>query len=103
MFSGYANGIYFIKLKKKEDSSLMNKKSKKLPKSIIRLNKKTKIDNLSIKYGEFSGFYKIPLNTTEYIVGNAIVFFMPLVMFSKTQNNTEYIIKMIDIVQEKSF
>ena len=102
MFSGFANGVYFIKLKN-EDSSLLNKKSKKLPQFFIRLNKKTKRDNLSIKYGEFSGFFKIPINNTEYIVGNAIVFFMPLVMFSKTQNNTDYIIKMIDIVQEKSF
>ena len=61
------------------------------------------MDNLSIKYGEFSGFFKIPINNTEHIVGNPLVSFMPLVMFSKTQNNTDYIIKMIEIVQEKSF
>ena len=103
MFSGFANGVFFIKLKTNEDSSLLNRKSKKLPRFIIKLNKNTKIDNLSIRYGEFSGFYKIPLNTTENIVGNAIIFFMPLVTLSKTQSNTEYILKMIDLVQEKLF
>jgi hypothetical protein len=103
MFSGFANGVYFIKLEKNDDRSLLNKQSKKIPQFIIRLNKKTKIDNISIKYGEFIGFYKIPINKFEYIVGNARVFFMPIVMFSKTQNTTEYIIKMIDLVQEKSF
>ena len=103
MFSGFANGVYFIKLKKNENRYLLNKKPKKLPHFIIRLNEKIKKDNLNIKYGEFSGFFKIPLNKVEYFVGNARVFFMPLVMFSKTQNTTEYIIKMIDIVQEKSF
>jgi len=103
MFSGFANGVYFIKLNKNEDPSLLNKKPKKIPQFIIRLNEKIKMDNLSIKYGEFSGFFKIPLNKVEYIVGNARVFFMPLVMFSKTQSTTEFIVKMIDFVQEKSF
>lgn len=103
MFSGFANGVYFIKLKKNEDHSLLNKKPKKLPHFIIRLNEKIKKDNLSIKYGEFSGFFKIPLNKVEYIVGNARVFFMPLIMFSKTQNTTEFIIKTMDFVQEKPF
>ncbi len=103
MFSGFANGVYFIKLKKKDDRSLLNEKAKKLPQFIIKLNKKIKLDNLSIKYGEFSDFFKIPLNNKEFIAGNAIIFFMPLVTFSKTQNNTDYIIKMIDLVQEKSF
>ena len=45
MFSGFANGVYFIKLKKNEDSSSLAKKSKKLPPFIFRLNKKIKIDN----------------------------------------------------------
>lgn len=103
MFPGFANGVYFIKLQKNEDRSLLNKKPKKLPKFFIKLNEKFKKDNLSIKYGEFSGFFKIPLNKDEYIVGNARVFFMPIVMFSKTQNTTKYFIKMMDIVQEKSF
>ena len=103
MFSGFLNGVYFIKLKKNEDRSLLNKKPKKLPKFGFKSNKKIKKDNFSIKYGEFSGFFKIPLNKVEYIVGNAIVFFMPFVLFSKTQNTTEYIIKMLEIVQEKSF
>jgi len=103
MFSGFLNGVYFIKLKKNEDRSLLNKKPKKLPKFGFRSNKKIKKDNLSIKYGEFSGFFKIPLNKVEYIVGNARVFFMPLALFFKTQYTTEYIIKMMDFVQEKSF
>ena len=92
-----------MKLKKNEDRSLLNKKPKKIPKFGFRENKKIKKDNLSIKYGEFSGFFKIPLNKVKYIVGNAKVFFMPILMFSKTQNTTEYIIKMMDIVQETSF
>ena len=103
MFSGFANGVYFIKLKKNEDSSLLAKKSKKLPLFIIRLNKKIKIDNINIRYREFSGFLKIPLNNLEFIVGNATIFFMPLVRVSKTQRKTEHILKMIEIVQEKSF
>ena len=102
MFSGFRNGVYFIKLKKNEDRSLLNKKPKKLPKFGFRSNKKIKKDNLSIKYGEFSGFFKIPLNKVEYIVGNARVFFMPLALFFKTQYTTEYIIKMMDFVQETS-
>ena len=103
MFSGFANGVYFIKLKKNEDSSLLNEKSKKLPQFTIKLNKKIKINDLSIRYREFNGFFKIPLNNNEYIAGNTIIIFMPLVTLSKTQNNTEYILKMIEIVQEKSF
>ena len=103
MFSGFPNGAYFIKLEKNDDHSLLNKKPKKLPKFLIRQNEKNKRDNLSIKYGEISGFFKIPLNKVEYVVGNARVFFMPIVMFSKTQNTTEYIVKMLDIVQEKPF
>jgi len=103
MFSGFLNGVYFIKLKKNEDRSILDKKPKKLPKFGFRSNKKIKKDNLSIKYGEFSGFFKIPLNKVEYIVGNAPVFFMPLVLFFKTQATTENIIKMMDFVQEKSF
>jgi len=103
MFSGFLNGIYFIKLKKNEDRSLLNKKPKKIPKFGFRSNKKIKKDNLGIKYGEFSGFFKIPLNKVEYIVGNARVFFMPLALLFKTQYTTEYIIKMMDFVQEKSF
>jgi len=102
-FSGFVNGVYFIILKKNEDRSLLNKKPKKLPKFGFRSNKKIKKDNLSIKYGEFSGFFKIPLNKVEYIVGNARVFFMPLALFFKTQYTTEYIIKMIEIIQEKPF
>ena len=103
MFSGFANGAYFIKLENNDDRSLLDEKPKKLPKFLIRLNEKNKRDNLSIKYGEFSGFFKIPLNKDEYIVGNARVFFMPIVMFSKTQNTTEYIIKMTEIVQKNPF
>jgi len=103
MFSGYANGVYFIKLKINHDPNSMGKKPKKLPTFIIRLNKKIKIDGFTIKFGEFSGFFKIPVNKDEYINSNAIIFFMPIVLFSKTQNTTKYIIKMLDIVQKKSF
>jgi len=102
-FSGFVNGVYFIKLKKNEDRSLLNKKPKKLPKFGFRSNKKIKKDNFSIKYGEFSGYFKIPLNKVDYVIGNARVFFMPLALFFKTQYTTEYIIKMLDIVQEKPF
>jgi len=103
LFKGFLNGVYFIKLKRNEDRSLLNKKPKKLRKFPIRVNKKIKKDDLIIKYREFSGFLKIPLNKGEYIVGNARVFFMPLVRAFKTQNTTEHIIKMMDLVQEKSF
>jgi len=102
-FSGFVNGVYFIILKKNEDRSLLNKKPKKLPKFGFRSNKKIKKDNFSIKYGEFSGYFKIPLNKVDYVIGNARVFFMPLALFFKTQYTTEYIIKMLDIVQEKPF
>ncbi|MHA1106697.1 MAG: hypothetical protein ACTSPN_13415 [Promethearchaeota archaeon] len=102
-FSGFVNGVYFIKLKKNEDRSLLNKKPKKLPKFGFRSNKKIKKDNFSIKYGEFSGYFKIPLNKVDYVIGNARVFFMPLALFFKTQYTTEYIIKMIEIIQEKPF
>ena len=102
-FSGFVNGVYFIILKKNEDRSLLNKKPKKLPKFGFRSNKKIKKDNFSIKYGEFSGYFKIPLNKVDYVIGNARVFFMPLALFFKTQYTTEYIIKMIEIVQEKLF
>ncbi len=97
IFKGFLNGVYFIKLKKNEDHSLLNKKPKKLRKFTIRVNKKFKKDDLIIKYREFSGFLKIPLNKGEFIVGNARVFFMPLVRFSKTQSTTEHIIKMMDL------
>ncbi|MFX1574160.1 MAG: hypothetical protein ACFFB0_15555 [Promethearchaeota archaeon] len=101
MFSGFANGVYFIKLKINDNPNLIDKKPKKLPRFIIRLNKKMKIDDLTIKFGEFSGFFRIPVNKGEYVNGNARVFFMPIVLFSKTQNTAEYIIRMLDIVQEK--
>jgi len=103
MFSGFANGVFFIKLEKNEDSSSSAKKSKKLPLFIFRLNKKIQKDNINIRYRELSGFFKIPLNNLDYIIGNAIILFMPLELVSKTQSKTENVLKMIEIVQEKSF
>ena len=102
IYSAFANGVYFIQINNDADPSPSSKKPKKLPQSIIGLNKKV-FGDLSIKFGEFEGLFKIPLNKGEDIVGNARVFFMPMVTFSKTQNTTDYIIRMLDIVQEKPF
>ena len=103
LFSGFANGIYLIDLNITGGQSLSYRESKKLPQFTIRLNKKLTIEDFTFRVGEFSGFFKIPLNKDIYITGDAKVIFMLLATFSKSQGSTEKIRMMVDYVNKKIF
>jgi len=103
MYSGFANGIYFIDLNTTGGQSLIYRKPKKLPQFFIRLNKKITLEGFTFRVGEFSGFFKIPLNEDEYAIGDAKVLFMPLATFSKSQGSTDKIQMMADYVNGKTF
>ena len=103
MYSGFANGIYFIDLNITGGQSLIYREPKKLPQFTIRLNKKLTIKDFTFRVGEFSGFFKIPLNKDEFITGDAKVIFMPLATFSKSQGSTEKVHMMVDYVNKNPF
>jgi len=99
MFSGFANGIYFIVLNSTGGQSLLHKEPKKLPRFFIRLHKKI-IEGFTFRLGEFSGLFKIPLNENEYTIGEAKVLFMPLVLLTKTQSSTEKVHTILDYIRK---
>ena len=103
MYSGFANGIYLIDLNIAGGQSLLYREPKKLPQFTIRLNKKLTIEDFTFRVGEFSGFFKIPLDKDEYITGDAKVIFMPLATFSKSQGSTEKVHMMVDYVNKNPF
>lgn len=99
----FANGIYFVEMNTTGGQSLLYRRPKKLPQFTIRLNKKLTIEDFTFRVGEFSGFFKIPLNKDEYVTGDAKVIFMPLATFSKSQGTTEKIHMMVDYLTKKPF
>lgn len=102
MYSGFANGLYYILIENNMDLSSKNKDPKKIPSFLIRLNKKINLGNKNIRCGEFSGFFKIPQGSGEFVEKFAKVVFMPLATFSKSQGKAEYIHKMIEYMEKQS-